>query len=97
MAMPLSTISMIFSETAWPIKVKTVCGAFLGRGNEICINRPGHMTKMAALAINSKNHYFFLLQNQKAYDFVTWHEASNNIKRTTKIGKIKLHVGRPCI
>ena len=70
----LSTISMIFfSETAWPIKVKTVCGAFLGRGNEICINGPGHMTKMAALAIN-----------QKAYDFVTWHEASNNIKSTTK-------------
>ena len=52
----LSTITMIFfSETAWPIKVKTVCGAFLGRGNAICINGSGHMTKMAALAINSKN------------------------------------------
>ena len=55
------------------------------------------MTKMAALAINSKTVKIFLLQNQKAYDFVTWHEASNNIKRITKIGKINLHVGRPCI
>ena len=43
------------------------------------------MTKMAALAINSKkNVKIFLLQNHKAYDFVTWHEASNNIKITTK-------------
>ena len=98
MAMPLSTISMIFfSETAWPNKVKTVFGAFLGRGNEICINGPGHMTKMADLAILAKTIKIFLLQNQKAYDFVTWHEASNNSKRTTKIGKINLHVGRPCI
>ena len=60
MAMPLSTISMIFfSETTWPIKVKIVCGAFLGRGNEICINGPGHMTKMVALAINGKNREIF--------------------------------------
>ena len=34
------------------------------------------MTKMAAMTINSKNH--LLLQNQKAYDFETWHEASGN-------------------
>ena len=33
------------------------------------------MTKMAAMAINSKN---LLFQNQKAYDFETWHEASGN-------------------
>ena len=32
------------------------------------------MTKMAAMAINSKN----LLHNQKAYDFETWHEVSGN-------------------
>ena len=31
---------------------QTLCGALLGRGNE---NGQGHMTKMAAMAINSKN------------------------------------------
>ena len=45
----------------------------------ICINGQGHMTKMAAMAINSKNLLKNLfLQNQKAYDFETWHEASGN-------------------
>ena len=34
------------------------------------------MTKMAAMAINRKNLKNILLQNQKAYDFETWHEAS---------------------
>ena len=38
------------------------------------INSQGHMTKMAAaMATNIKN---LLLQNQKAYDFEMWHEAS---------------------
>ena len=36
---------------------------------KIYINGQGHMTKMAAMAINSK-------KPQKAYDFETWHEAS---------------------
>ena len=45
---------------------------------KVCINGQGHMTKMAAMAINSKPFKNLLLQNQKAYDFVTWHEASGN-------------------
>ena len=48
---------------------------------KVCINGQGHMTKMAAMAINSKKKKTFknlLLQNQKAYDFETWHEASGN-------------------
>ena len=48
---------------------------------EVCINVQGHMTKMAAMAINSKNLKTFknlLLQNQKAYDSETWHEVSGN-------------------
>ena len=45
---------------------------------KVCINGQGHMTKMAAMAINSKNLKNPLLQNQKAYDFETWHEASRN-------------------
>ena len=41
---------------------------------KVYINGPGHMTKMAAMAINSKI-FKNLLQNQ-VYDFETWHEAS---------------------
>ena len=41
-------------------------------GTKVYINDEGHMTKLAVMAINSKN----LLQNQKAYDFENWHEAS---------------------
>ena len=44
---------------------------------KICINGQGHMTKTAAMAINSKT-FKNLLQNQKAYDFETWHEALRN-------------------
>ena len=44
-------------------------------GTKVYINGPGHMTKMVAMAINSKH---LLLQNQKAYDSETWHEASGN-------------------
>ena len=43
---------------------------------KVYINVPGHMTKMVAMDINSKNLYNLLLQNQKACDFETWHEAS---------------------
>ena len=46
---------------------------------KVYINGQGHMTKMATMAINS--NFFFknlLLQNQKAYDFETWHEALRN-------------------
>ena len=44
---------------------------------KVYINGQGHMTKMAAMAIkrNLKN---LILQNQRAYDFETWHEASGN-------------------
>ena len=46
---------------------------------KVYINGQGHMTKMADIAINSKNpEKSFFLQNLKAYDFETWHEASGN-------------------
>ena len=47
---------------------------------KIYIKGQGHMTKMAAMAINSKAKSFknLFLQNQKAYDFEIWHEASGN-------------------
>ena len=42
---------------------------------KVYINGPGHMTKMAARSKIFKN---LLLQNQKAYDFEIWLEASGN-------------------
>ena len=46
---------------------------------KVYINGQGHMTKMAAMAINSKKKKIKnLLQNQKAYDFETWNEALRN-------------------
>ena len=45
---------------------------------KICIKSQGHMTKMAAIAIIAKTFKNLLLQNQKAYEFETWHEASGN-------------------
>ena len=45
---------------------------------KVYINDQGHKTKMAAMAINSKTFINLLLQNQKAYDFETCHEASHN-------------------
>ena len=46
-------------------------------GKKVYINGQGHMTKMAAMAINRKT-FKNLFQNQKVYDFETWHEASGN-------------------
>ena len=43
---------------------------------KVCINGQGHMTKVAAMAIKTFKN--LLLQNQKAFDFETWHEASSN-------------------
>ena len=45
---------------------------------KVYMNGQGHMTKMATMAINSKNVENLLLQNQKAYDFETWCETSGN-------------------
>ena len=42
------------SETARPIKAKLYMKHTLEGGTKVCINGPGHLTKMAAMAINSK-------------------------------------------
>ena len=45
-----------FSETAWPIKFKFHVSILKkGEPKFVFINGPGHVTKMAARAINSKN------------------------------------------
>ena len=51
-----STISNIFSsETAWPIKDKFYVEPPWEGGTKVCINGPGHMTKMATMPIYGKN------------------------------------------
>ena len=44
----------LFSETAWPIKAKFYVEPPWEGGTKICINGPGHMTKMAAMPIYVK-------------------------------------------
>ena len=46
-------------------------------GKKICSNGPGHMTKMAAMAIYGKNlKKNLLLRNQKANDLESWYASS---------------------
>ena len=50
------TFSNIFSsETAWSIKAKFYVEPPWEGGTKVCINGPGHMTKMAAMPIYGKN------------------------------------------
>ena len=49
------TFSNVFSETAWPIKAKFYVEPPWEEGTKVCINGPGHMTKMAAMPIYGKN------------------------------------------
>ena len=66
---------IFFSETAWQIRAKLQVEERMN----VYINGQGQMTKMAAMAMNSKKKIFKnLLQNQKAYDFETWYETSSN-------------------
>ena len=50
---PFSKI--FFSETAWPIKAKFYVEPPWEGGTKVCINGPGHMTKMAAMPIYGIN------------------------------------------
>ena len=43
------------SKTAWPIKAKFYVEPPWEGGTKVCINCPGHMTKMAAMPIYGKN------------------------------------------
>ena len=47
--------NVFFSETAWPIKAKFYVEPPWEGGTKVCINGPGHMTKMAAMPIYGKN------------------------------------------
>ena len=52
--MYIAIILNLFSETAWPIKDKLHVEHPKEGGTNVCINGPGHMTKMATIAINRK-------------------------------------------
>ena len=52
---PSTFSNILSSETAWPIKAKFYDEPPWEGGTEVCINCPGHMTKMAAMAIYGKN------------------------------------------
>ena len=43
------------SETAWPIKAKFYVEPPWEGGTKVCINGPGHMTKMSAMPLYGKN------------------------------------------
>ena len=71
------TFSNIFSsETAWPIKAIFYLEPPWEGGTKVCINGPGHMTKMAATPIYGKNLKNLLLENRRADFHETWYETS---------------------
>ena len=56
MCVCMSTFSNIFSsETTRPVEAKFHVEPPLDGGTKVCLNGPGHMTKMAAMPIYGKN------------------------------------------
>ena len=52
---PSTFSNVLSSETALPIKAKFYEKPPWEGGTKVCINGPGHMTKMAAMPIYGKN------------------------------------------
>ena len=76
------TFSNIFSsETALQIKAKFYVELLWEGGTKVCINGPGHMTKMAAMPIYGKNLKNLLLQNRQANFHEIWYVASGTPAR----------------
>ena len=61
----------VLTKTALTIKAKFYVEPLLGRGTEIYINGPGHMTKMVTTSIYGRNLQKFLLQNRRSYGLGT--------------------------
>ena len=49
------SLNIFSSETFWPIKVKFIMEPPWDGGTKVCSNGPGHMTKVPAMPIYSKN------------------------------------------
>ena len=71
--------SKIFFKTAWPIKAKFYMEPPWEGGTKVCINGPGHMTKMAPTPIYGKKTFKnLLLWNRRADFHETWRVASGS-------------------
>ena len=66
---------MFSSETTGPIKVKFHMELLWDGGTKVCSNGPGHMTKMAAMAIYGKNLNKSSSPDQKANDLEPWYAS----------------------
>ena len=66
--------NIFFSETAVSINAKFHVESQWEGGMKICINGPGHITKMVATPICG-TFKILLLQNPKSYDLETWYAA----------------------
>ena len=73
---PLTFSNIFSSETTWPIKAKFYVEPPWEEETKVCINGPGHMTKMAAMPIYGKNLKKSSLQNRRADFHETWYVAS---------------------
>ena len=70
------SLNIFSSETTGPIEARFHMESPWDGGTKLCSNGPGHMTKMADMAIYGKNlKKNLLLQNQKADDLETWYSA----------------------
>ena len=73
---PSFTSSKILSETARPIKAKNFMWRILRKeGTKVCINDPGHMTKMAAMAIEKALKIFSRARRPMILKLVTKHQG----------------------
>ena len=78
---PSSSISKIFSETAWPIKAKF--NSCSGMGEQKYVTESGSHDQDGRHAHIWQNPFKTLLQSQKANDLETWYVASGTLAHHT--------------
>ena len=73
---PFTFSNIFFSKTAWPITAKFYVKPPWVRRTKVCSRHPGHMTKMAATPIYSKNPSKIFFSRNRRTDFhETWYVA----------------------
>ena len=68
----MSTFTNISSETTRLIEANYYAAPPWHGGTKVCLNGPGHMTKMAAMSIYGENLKNLLLRNQKTEKIESW-------------------------
>ena len=71
------SLNTFSSETTRTIEAKFLMESPRDGGTKVCLNGPGHKTKMAAIPIYGKNLKNLLLRNQKADDLETLYATSS--------------------